>query len=216
MRGLLGTLVLFLALFGVAVLAEAPRVYAAPASLGTPDVECGPGGARVTFRWTPAERVSEQWLDVSTRNDNFAGSIRSAGPLSATTGSHQLDALRANTSHYWRVNSRTGEAWEASQTATFVPCPAQPGGAAAMVTDAIYTFGDDISEQDREKVRRAVTYAIQQAAPEGEFALPRVYAYSTPDQLAEAMATCVDETAALLGFRNLWLNTSTSTCCSAS
>ena len=77
-------LLLSAALLGVALLATAPPAYAAPASLGTPDVTCSAAGASVNFRWTPAADAIEQWLDVSTRNDNFAGTILSAGPLDAT------------------------------------------------------------------------------------------------------------------------------------
>ena len=203
-------LALALALIGVALWAGPPRTYAAPANLGTPDVTCTASGARVTFRWTPAADAIEQWLDVSTRNDNFAGIILSAGPLDATATSQRVDEIRVNTPHYWRVNSRTASGWETSVTATFVPCPAQVAStAASKASDNIFTFGDDVPEPDRDKVRKAVTFALQQAAPEGDFPLPNVYAYSTPDQLAEAMSKCVNETAALLGFKNLWQNSGT-------
>src|SRR6185503_14636802 len=203
-------LALSLALLGIALVAGTPRAGAAGASLGTPDVTCTASGARVTFRWTPAADAIEQWLDVSTRNDNFAGTILSAGPLDASATSQRVDEIRVNMSHYWRVNSRTAAGWESSVTAPFVPCPAQPGGGSvSKATDGIYTFGADVPEPDREKVRKAVTFALQQAAPEGDFPLPNVYAYSTPDQLAEAMSKCVNETAALLGFKNLWQNSGT-------
>src|SRR4051812_23049152 len=205
----LRSLVLSLALIGVALFTGTPRAQAAGASLSTPEVQCSAAGARVTFRWTPTADAIEQWLDISTRNDNFAGTILSAGPLDATVTSQRVDDIRASTSHYWRVNSRTAAGWEASVTATFVPCPAQAGAAAAKATDGIFTFGDDVPELDRDKVRKAVTFALDQAAPEGDFPLPNVYAYSTPDQLAEAMSKCVNETAALLAFKNLWQNSGT-------
>jgi hypothetical protein len=70
-------------------------------------------------------------------------------------------------------------------------------------------FGDDVPDADREKVRKAVTFAIKQGANEGDFPLPRVYAYSTPDQLAESMSTCVNETSALLAFKSIWQNSGT-------
>ena len=204
----IAALLLSLALIGVSFV-TAPGVHAAPAALNTPDVSCTTAGARVTFRWTPAADVIEQWLDVSTRNDNFSGTILSVGPLDAAATSQRIDEIRANTSHYWRINSRTANGWEPSQTSTFVPCPAQTGGAAVKVNDGMFTFGDDIPEPDRDKVRKAVTYSLQQAAPEGDFKPPNVYAYSTPDQLAEAMSKCVNEDAALLAFKNLWQNSGT-------
>jgi hypothetical protein len=187
----------------------AVRIEAAPAALATPNVECLASGARVTFRWTPAQGALEQWLDVSTRNDGFAGQILSA-QLSPTASSQRVDEMRANTQHFWRINTRTEAGWEPSVTSSFTPCPAAPqAGAAPTPLDDIYTFGDDVPEADRDKVRRAVGYALRLAAPEGSFPLPRVYAYSTPDQLAEAMSICVDERAALLAFRNLWVNSGT-------
>jgi hypothetical protein len=204
-----GAFLLSLGLIGVAVLAGTPRAQAAAATLGTPHVECTASGARVTFRWTPAADAGEQWLDVSTRNDGFAGTILSAGPLSATASSQRVDEIRANTPHFWRINSRTAAGWESSVTATFTPCVAQTTASTASKTEGIYTFGEDVPDADREKVRKAVQFALDQAATEGEFPLPRVYAYSTPDQLAEAMSICVNETAALLGFRNLWQNSGT-------
>jgi hypothetical protein len=204
-----GALLLSLALLALGPITTTPHAQAAPASLGIPDVTCSATGASVNFRWAPAAGASEQWLDVSTRNDNFAGTILSAGPLDATVTTQRVDEIRSNTSHYWRVNSRTASGWEASTTSTFVPCPAQAGGASTKVTDGVYTFGDDIAEPDREKVRKAVTFALKQAAPEGDFKPPNVYAYSTPDQLAEAMSKCVNETSALLGFKTLWQNSGT-------
>src|SRR5688572_29242663 len=84
-------LALSLAVIGVALFDGPPRTYAAPANLGTPEVTCTASGARVTFRWTPAADAIEQWLDVSTRNDNFAGTILSAGPLDATATSQRVD-----------------------------------------------------------------------------------------------------------------------------
>jgi hypothetical protein len=85
---------------------------------------------------------------------------------------------------------------------------AAPVGAAPPA-DEIFTFGEDVPEADREKVRRAVTYAIRQAETEGEFPLPRVYAYSNVDQLAEAMSKCVDAQGVVFAFKNLWQNTGT-------
>jgi len=86
------------------------------------DPRCDPAAlARplVTFTWNPSGS-GEQRLVVSTRQDGFeSGIFTSSEPLEADRTSYQLSDSQSGGVYYWRVLTRAGDAWAASETAQF-------------------------------------------------------------------------------------------------
>ncbi len=77
----------------------------------------------VTFKWVPSisSGAIEQWLDFSTKNDNFATILFNARQESPTTSTFTIqNIINGKTTYYWRVNTKfnNGE-WRPSTTRSF-------------------------------------------------------------------------------------------------
>ncbi|MGH9136720.1 MAG: hypothetical protein ACRD0G_06690 [Acidimicrobiales bacterium] len=78
-----------------------------------------PATALVTLSWQPAGS-GEQLVAVSTRQDGFdTGTYASSETLAPDRSSYQLRDSQPGGLYYWRVLTRQGDGWAASDTATF-------------------------------------------------------------------------------------------------
>jgi hypothetical protein len=87
--------------------------------------DCDDTGARqptARLAWHPAQAGGEQKIEVTTARDGFdVGKLDASQPLPADATTLAWTALRGRSSHYWRVVTRHGEDWVASDTARFTP-----------------------------------------------------------------------------------------------
>jgi hypothetical protein len=87
--------------------------------------DCDDTGAhRPTARlaWDAAPSGEEQRIEVTTAEDGFAvGKMDTSDALAADTTALPWTDLRGRSSHYWRVVTRYGDQWVASETARFTP-----------------------------------------------------------------------------------------------
>jgi hypothetical protein len=95
---------------------------AAGAIIRLPAAVCGEASAEVSFKWTPVEGATEQWLDLSRSDNHFAPGTYTGYKL--TSGTDTLTATLSETHrpYFWRVNSRTPGGWVESTLGQFVPC----------------------------------------------------------------------------------------------
>jgi hypothetical protein len=204
---------LLVALVAVALLAtgvfSVPQASAAAsAELQRPEVTClSSNVASVRFTWTPAAGATQQWLDLSTTDLNWAqGSFTSAGPFEATSTSYTWQGIKGGAPHFWRINSLTPDGWSSSQTAAFVPCPT-----VINIGATVFKFGDGVSEADRTTIRNSIdsvrAYGVQTLGAEAN--KMSVFAYDNLEQLAEAMSTWAGSPGYYSQFHNLWQNTNT-------
>ena len=78
-----------------------------------------PGSVSATISWAPSRR-GEQWLDISLFNNRFApGTFIGTGPLPPRTSSFVWSGLQPGLTHFLRINTRSPDGWEPSQTVTF-------------------------------------------------------------------------------------------------
>jgi hypothetical protein len=118
---------LFLALAVPAALGglelSTPRESEASAALlSFPTSVCSDQGAQVTYEWLPVEGALEQWIEVSTTDNNFIAGTYSSTQVSGSARSHSAAAANPHWPHFWRVNTRTANGWQVSLTNTFTPC----------------------------------------------------------------------------------------------
>jgi hypothetical protein len=92
------------------------------AILSFPSASCGESSAQLTFSWSPLPGASEQWLDVSLKDNRFAPGTYRGFKLAPDANSLTTGALDASKPHYWRINSRSPDGWVESTTGQFVPC----------------------------------------------------------------------------------------------
>ncbi len=88
------------------------------------------GTARVTLLWTPSG-AGAQYLDLSIYNNGFAaGTFVFVGGFGASLYGYIWDGLRAATTHFARVNTRTNAGWRESTTLAFYTpeCGVKPNG----------------------------------------------------------------------------------------
>ena len=164
----------------------------AGAGLNQPTVCCAGSRASVTFTWRPLPGSSEQWLDLSTADNGFAGgTFISQGPFNGSQTSFEWDAIRAGTRHYWRVNSNTAEGWVPSDTASFLPCATSASG-------VNFVFGATVSQADQTAVRDAVKFASDFGKEMLGYEAPNytVAAYSDIGEFANALANWHGDTSA--------------------
>jgi hypothetical protein len=86
----------------------------------------GSDQANVEFLWTRTTDTLAQVIDVSLVLNGFAdGTFVSANPV-VDAESFIWTGLRANETHYYRLNALTSAGWHTSVTRSFVPaCPIQ-------------------------------------------------------------------------------------------
>lgn len=78
-----------------------------------------PARTLVTLTWSPSGS-GEQRVVVSTRQDGLdSASASASGPLSADSSSYQLRDSQSGGVYYWRVLTRAGDGWSASDTVEF-------------------------------------------------------------------------------------------------
>ena len=94
------------------------------ATLSFPSSACSQSvSANVTFNWTPISGATQQWLDTSVIDNNFApDTFTGTGPLSPSTASLKLPGIQPGAPNFWRVNALTAAGWVVSTTGAFVPC----------------------------------------------------------------------------------------------
>lgn len=178
----------------------------ASADLLRPDVTClGSNVASVRFNWTPAPNSTQQWLDLSTKDQGWpSGSFMSAGPLDSSSASYTWQGLKSGAPHYWRINSMTPDGWVASSTASFIPCPML-----ASAGNITFKFGDGVSDVDQGTIRASIdslrAYSLQTLGVDAS--KMSVYAYDDLNKLAEEMATWLGEPSYFGQMRAMWVNT---------
>lgn len=86
------------------------------------DPRCDPGDlarSLVTLNWTPSGS-GEQRVVVSTRQDGLdSGNAMASAPLDAGRSTYQIRDSQPGGVYYWRVLTRSGDGWAASDTAQF-------------------------------------------------------------------------------------------------
>src|SRR3954469_4044634 len=138
---------------GIIAAAGTSSVNAAGAGLLDPTSSCSATRASVTFTWRPLPGSSEQWLDVSTKDNGFAaGTFDSEGPFNGSKASFVWDGLKSGEKVFWRINSNNAGAWQPSDTASFTPCVATASGVK-------FVFGTNVSQADQAAVRDAIKNA---------------------------------------------------------
>jgi LPXTG-site transpeptidase (sortase) family protein len=122
---------LVLALFLLVTLALTARPWSDPveavggAALGHPVATCNGDRASLSFSWQPVSGATQQWLDLSLFDNNFApGTYLPVGPLAAGTSSFTWAGILASPAHFWRINSLTPNGWVSSDLGSFVACGA--------------------------------------------------------------------------------------------
>ena len=130
MRVALVTLVLFAATAAFAT----PRIVSAePAALAFPSATCQGETATVRFAWQPAPGATEQWLDLSLFENDFAPeSFVGAGPMPPSQNELTWSGILTGQAHFWRLNTLTSEGWQPSLTGRFVAC-----GGPVLASEAI-------------------------------------------------------------------------------
>jgi hypothetical protein len=169
---------------GLITASTASGVSAAGAGLNQPTASCAATRASVTFTWRPVPGSSQQWLDVSTKDNGFsAGTFDSEGPMKGSTTSYVWDGLTAGEKVFWRINSNTADGWQPSETGTFIPC----GAAASGVT---YVFGTNVSQAEQASVRDAIKVSTDYGKEVLNFepSTYTVHAFQDLGEFAEAMA----------------------------
>jgi hypothetical protein len=79
-----------------------------------------PGVGLVTLGWEPAAAEGEQRLDVTAFPEGFAtGRYSVASGLEPDRSSGLLERMEPGVNYYWRVLRRSGDGWDASDTARF-------------------------------------------------------------------------------------------------
>jgi hypothetical protein len=89
----------------------------------TPSYSCVGDTATVEFRWAPPSPPAQaQYLDLSRELNGFAaGTYITAGPLPSSASRHTWASLRANETHFVRINALTDNGWVTSMTRSFTP-----------------------------------------------------------------------------------------------
>lgn len=106
-----------------ALRSNTPRsVEAAGALLRFPSTDCSGGATQVTFNWNPVEGATEQWLDLSRKDNRFAPGTYSGFKLAAGADTLTTTATEPDSPYYWRINSKTPIGWVESAQGQFVPC----------------------------------------------------------------------------------------------
>jgi hypothetical protein len=175
---------ILLVTIGIVTAGGAASVNAAGAGLIQPTASCSASRASVTFTWRPLPGSSQQWLDVSTKDNGFArGTYESEGPMNGSTTSFVWDGLKTSETIYWRINSNTADGWQPSDTDTYTPC----GAAAAGLK---YVFGTNVSSADQTSVRDAIKVATEYGKEVINFepSTYTVHAYQDLGEMAEALA----------------------------
>jgi hypothetical protein len=104
--------------------APQPAEAAPGALLGFPSSDCASESAQLTFKWTPVAGATEQWLDLSLKDNRFAPGTYRAFKLTPGVETLNTSAINAGEPHYWRINSKTPGGWVESTLGQFVPCDA--------------------------------------------------------------------------------------------
>jgi hypothetical protein len=87
-----------------------------------PSANCDGGSASLTFSWTPVAGATEQWLDLSLKDNHFAPGTYQNFKLTPGIDTLTTSALDPDAPHYWRINSKTPNGWVSSALGQFVPC----------------------------------------------------------------------------------------------
>lgn len=117
LRILQGVGLVLLAVFGAAV-AGAGVATANPAGLFVSNESCSGGRVFATLNWTP-DSAGQQYVDLSVRNDNFATSYSTSGPLPSGRSQEALEQLQPNTTYYMRVSTLIGTEFLRSATLSY-------------------------------------------------------------------------------------------------
>jgi len=105
-RIIYGLGLMLLAVFG-AVMGGSGVATANPAGLFVSNESCSGGRVYATLNWTP-DSAGQQYVDLSARNDNFASSYSTSGPLPSSRTQEPLEQLLPNTTYYMRVSTLIG------------------------------------------------------------------------------------------------------------
>jgi hypothetical protein len=89
-----------------------------PAGLFVSNESCSGGRVLATLNWTP-DSAGQQYVDLSARNDNFAASYSTSGPLPAGRSQEALEQLQPNTTYYMRVSTLIGTEFLRSATLSY-------------------------------------------------------------------------------------------------
>jgi hypothetical protein len=125
-RILVGLVITLLA--GLGALA-AGTAAANPTGLFVDSESCSGGTVRAMLHWTP-DSAGQQFVDLSTRNDNFTVSYSTAGPYSTAVRQEELAQLKPNTVYYLRVSTLIGTDFLRSSTLAYTTrsCSGSSGG----------------------------------------------------------------------------------------
>lgn len=92
------------------------------AILQQPIADCTDTGTDVTLRWLPVDGVTEQWIEYTLHDNDFAEGTFTVIPVEPDATQHTTDALRSDLPNFWRILSTTEEGVVASPTGAFKPC----------------------------------------------------------------------------------------------
>jgi hypothetical protein len=109
-----------------------PTVFPGATGLSTINQSCTASGlVNATLKWTPQPNgtfilTTAQWLDITTKNDNFANGFISAN-VGVGTSTWSNTNTPPNSMLYWRINTLNAldNHWYSSSTASFatISCP---------------------------------------------------------------------------------------------
>jgi hypothetical protein len=118
-------------LIGIAIAAlGAGTASANPTGLRITDQRCAADGTvSAVLRWSP-DGTGQQFVDLASRNDNFATVYATGGPYSNTTSQVNFTSMQPSTTYHTRVNTLIGSQFFRSATLTFTTrsCVGGSGG----------------------------------------------------------------------------------------
>jgi len=108
---------------------SARSATANPTGLFVNSETCVNGRVQALLHWTP-DSAGQQFVDLSTRNDNFTSSYATGGPFASSQTQEQLTLLQPNTDYYIRVSTLIGTNFLRSATLKYTTrsCGGSPGG----------------------------------------------------------------------------------------
>jgi hypothetical protein len=97
------------------------------------------GTVNVTSDWPPpAITPDETWVDVGLNPSFGAGSFHGNGPIAPPQSSARIDGLPDGVSLYYRVNTRSKDAWRVQASGSFeTDCASTRAAARATPTPAV-------------------------------------------------------------------------------
>jgi len=178
LASLLGSLILLAAFHAT------PAAAATGATLSQPTVTCAATRATVNFAWRPVPGSSEQWIDLTTLDNNFAaGTYISAGPFNGSITTYSWEGIAGGTKHFWRVTSLSSDGWVASEAGNLTPCASTASGIS-------YVFGTNVSASEQKSIKDGIQFATDFGQSLFGYTAPTfsVSAYQDVGELAEALA----------------------------